>query len=399
MTKKFLPILFILALIACCIEVDISVPGFPLMAQDLAVSEAIIQLTIALNFLGFFLSSIFYGPLCESIGRRHTMVIGNAILAIGAIGCVLSPSIEWLLVSRFIQGLGASTSAVVVFVMISDMYEGRQAVRLIGVMNSLLTTLMAIAPIIGACINEVVGWRGSYGIVAAISLLSWVLLYLILPETKNVRVPFNFLHIARNYKKLLSTSSFIYSSLVPSIFYAMYLCFIACAPFLYMETYGFSMRAYATHQALIVGAFSVFSIISGYIISRIGSYRSARIGITLSGVATILFAFVSLISPMSAYLVTSTMMLLSIGNAISYPVIFTASLEVFPEMKGTASSAVMGMRSLVCSLLVAAAGYLYNGNPFTLAVTMLFAASIAVTLALLIFQVHLIPRYQPQELK
>ena len=129
------------------------------MAHYFGVSGGVIQLTIAYNALGFCLSSLFYGPLSESYGRRNVMIAGNAILVIGAIGCVFAPSIPFLLVSRFIQGIGASTSAVVTFAMIADTYKGGQAIRFIGIMNSILTILMAIAPVIGSFINEAVGWR------------------------------------------------------------------------------------------------------------------------------------------------------------------------------------------------------------------------------------------------
>ena len=42
MPKTFLP-LAILSLVACCIEMDISVPGFPDMVHYFEVSEGIIQ--------------------------------------------------------------------------------------------------------------------------------------------------------------------------------------------------------------------------------------------------------------------------------------------------------------------------------------------------------------------
>jgi DHA1 family bicyclomycin/chloramphenicol resistance-like MFS transporter len=54
-------------------------------------------------------------------------------MLIGAIFCVVADSIELLLIARFIQGFGASTSAVVVFAMIADVYETEKAAKLIGV--------------------------------------------------------------------------------------------------------------------------------------------------------------------------------------------------------------------------------------------------------------------------
>ena len=109
MPRRFLPLL-ILSLIACCIEVDISVPGFPDMGRHFNVEDGIIQMTIAYNFLGFCLGAAIYGPLSDAYGRRPIMIWGNAILLLGAIGCVIAPSIPFLLATRLIQGIGASAS-------------------------------------------------------------------------------------------------------------------------------------------------------------------------------------------------------------------------------------------------------------------------------------------------
>ncbi|BEP31356.1 MAG: hypothetical protein WBIAU1_08340 [Wolbachia endosymbiont of Drosophila biauraria] len=114
------------------------------------------------------------------------MIIGNTLLLIGAVGCVFAPSIFWLLISRFVQGIGVSTS-VVVFAIVADSYKGDEAVKFIGIMNSVLTVVMSIAPVLGSFINEIVGWRGNYATVAILCLISWVLLLLALSETKKNR--------------------------------------------------------------------------------------------------------------------------------------------------------------------------------------------------------------------
>ena len=132
MTKN-LPYIFVISLITCCIEVDISVPSFPDISDYFNISDGLTQMTIAVNFLGFCLSSVIYGPLSDSYGRRSVMLVGNAIMLIGAIFCVFANTIELLLLSRFIQGFGASTSAVVVFAMIADVYETDKAAKLIGI--------------------------------------------------------------------------------------------------------------------------------------------------------------------------------------------------------------------------------------------------------------------------
>ncbi len=62
---------------------------------------------------------------------------------------------------------------------------------------------MAIAPVLGSFINEIVGWRGNYATVAILCLISWVLLLLALPETKKNRDIFS---LKKNDERLQKTT-------------------------------------------------------------------------------------------------------------------------------------------------------------------------------------------------
>ncbi|MGL9681924.1 MAG: MFS transporter [Wolbachia sp.] len=83
------------------------------------------------------------------------MIIGNTLLLADAVGCVLYHQFPWLLIFRFIQGIGVSTS-VVVFAIVSDSYKGDKAVKFIGVMNSVLTVVITAATVLSSFINEIV---------------------------------------------------------------------------------------------------------------------------------------------------------------------------------------------------------------------------------------------------
>ena len=347
-------------------------PSFPDMGNYFNVGDGTIQMTIAYNFLGFCLGAAVYGPLSDAYGHRPIMVWGNAILLIGAMGCVISPSIPFLFCARFIQGCGASASAVVIFAMIADAYPAKdKAAQLVGSMNAVLTILMAAAPIAGGFINEAVGWRGNYSIVALICLISWVCLVFFLPETRNTFESLRFNKIKKDYQQLLSNRLFISASLVPSLSYAGYLAFITQASFLYIETYELSLMSYVLHQCIIVLVFSITSLFSGSLIQKLGARSCIIKGVSLSGLSALGMVLVGLLAPKSSYLMTFFMSLVGLGGAISYPVIFARSLEIYPDIKGTASSMIMSMRSFLCFAFVALTSYLYNGNPLRIAVIVL----------------------------
>jgi DHA1 family bicyclomycin/chloramphenicol resistance-like MFS transporter len=375
---KSLPFLLILSLIACCIEVDISVPSFPDISDHFAISDGLTQMTIAVNFFGFFLSGIFYGPLSECYGRRSIMIVGNTLLLIGAAGCVFAPSIEFLLFSRLIQGIGASASAVIVFAMIADVYTGTTAAKLVGKMNSILTIFMSIAPIAGGFINEMVGWRGNYFVVALVSSLALLLLYLYLPETKKDPEKLSIKKAIGDYMTLMTDKSFLYASIVPSVGYAGYMSFIACGSFLYMETYGLPIMQYALHQGAIVVSFSIVSMYSGALSQKIGRKNSIIYGIIISLIGGIMMIIVGFTTENAPYLTTISMILFSSGAAVYYPVVFTRSMEIFPELKGSSSSVIMGMRMILLSAFITFTSCIYNGKLLPVALIVFLAAILVI---------------------
>lgn len=385
----FLPFLLMFALLNSCIELEISAPSFVDIQHYFDVSATTVGLTITYNLLGFCIAALCYGPLSECHGRRRIMCIGNGVLAIGAIGCVIAPSMTWLIIARFIQGLGAATSAVVVSAIIADVYKPQKAAHLYGTMNAVFTTLMALSPLIGGLINSAIGWRGNYGIVALICLLSWILLCLALPETKPNKAHLHLKTIFHHYQKLFSNPLFLSAATVPSLLYGGYLAFVALAPFLYMQAFELTLFTYITHQAIVIAAFAISSAFSGKITLRLGNHKTLGIALFLSVLGSIL-----MLCAHTAPMLTATMSLFCIGSALLYPIIFAYSMEIFPQIKGTASSAIMGLRYLLCSSITGLASYYYHGSPATMHY-LLLALTAMITILTISIRNKLLTQHQP----
>jgi DHA1 family bicyclomycin/chloramphenicol resistance-like MFS transporter len=89
------------------------------------------------------------------------------------------------------------------------------------------------------------------------------------------------------------------------------------------------------------------------------------------------------------------MSLVGLGSAISYPVIFAESLEIFPEIKGTASSMIMSMRSFVCFGFVALTGYLYNGDPLRISLIVLSAITLGLFFTTILLRSKISIQHRP----
>ena len=314
---NLLPYLLMLSLINSCIELEISVPSFPSIMTYFNVSQSIVGLTITMNLIGFCIAAIIYGPLSDSYGRRKIMLLGNSILVIGSTLCVLAPTMQILLLARLIQGLGAATSAVVVCAIIADSYKTQQASRLYAIMNAVFTSLMAAAPVLGGLINAAIGWRGNYGLVAGICIISWILLLIFLPETLKKKKQINLKGILQDYKILITSPKFIIAATVPSLLYGCYMAFVAISPFIYMQTMGLDMLIYTINTSFIVACFALASFFSSQITDLLGVRKTLIFALVMQLIGTILMCFAR--KPIH---LTSSMSIFSIGFALIYPIIF-----------------------------------------------------------------------------
>ena len=176
---------------------------------------------------------------------------------------------------------------------------------------------------------------------------------------------------------LMTDKSFLYASIVPSITFSGYMSFIACAPFLYMETYNLSIIYYAINQGIIIGIFSIFSMYSGRISGFLGEKNCVTYGTVLFFIAGIFSLVTGFVFPNSPFFTTCFMIMFAIGAAITYPIIFTKSLEIFPEIKGIAASAIMGLRALLVAGFVAFTSYIYDGTLLKVALGIVISSGIA----------------------
>jgi DHA1 family bicyclomycin/chloramphenicol resistance-like MFS transporter len=384
--SKYFPYLLIFSAVSAAIEIELSLPSFPDIARAFSVSEELVEGTISLNFLGFCLSALFYGPLSDRFGRRPILLMGTILFLIGSLSCALASSIEMILVSRFIQGLGAAGSFVVVFTMISDAYQEKEATHWIGLLNAILTATMALSPILGGYLNVYFGWSSCYSFVAGLTMIQLVLLFFYLPETRKGQ-KIHLKEVIKDYKQLLSSFRFLQSSFIPTLVCGGYMAFVSVIPFLYRDELGMPLSQFSWHQTAIISSFSLVSYYAHRIANYFGEMRSVLAGSLLSAFSTATLLVLSTIEKIpSVFLITPLMCLFAASCAVPFAVVFAASLSMIPGKNGPASSLLMSMRTFLCALTVQFAGNMYNGTLFSTAAIVAFCCLVSLLLGISFYQ-------------
>lgn len=110
MDKKFLPLIISTAVASFMVNLDTYIinVSIPAIAGDLNVSKADISWVVMSYNLMVVSLLLICGKLADRIGLKKLFVSGFVIFTVSSLFCALSQNLSQLIVSRIIQGLGAS---------------------------------------------------------------------------------------------------------------------------------------------------------------------------------------------------------------------------------------------------------------------------------------------------
>lgn len=115
------------------------------LTVELRSATSTAQLTVTACLLGLALGQLIAGPLSDWFGRRRPLLAGVVAYVVTSALCALSPTIETLILARFVQGLAGAVGIVIAQAAGRDLYSGTRLVRYYGQ----LTVLAGLAAIIG----------------------------------------------------------------------------------------------------------------------------------------------------------------------------------------------------------------------------------------------------------
>ncbi len=376
----WIPVILLVILMSCWIELDLYAPSFPQMMHFFSTTEQVMQLTLSLNFLGFFVASLLCGPLADAFGRRIVVLLGSVVFVFGSAICLFAPSIAWMLAGRLIQGIGVSAPVTVCMAIIADIYQGERQIRLLSRMNSTITVTMALAPVVGVYLTDNFGWQANFMTIFGLAVLGLALVLLFVPEThdKSLRTSFNAKSLVSGYLTLLKSKEFMVATLGLCFSITPYFVLIGILPLLFIEQLHVSIHEYALYQGSIVGLYSVLSLGIPFILARFDRYRVVVLStcFAISGLGLALLA--SALLPDHPMMITSFMWIYVIGIVVPPTMMFAGAMDMFPALRASASSLIQALRMLSMALGTALAGTFYDGRFLPVAMVMVLFMVLAI---------------------
>ncbi|KAJ2127413.1 hypothetical protein IW136_006393, partial [Coemansia sp. RSA 678] len=100
-----------------------------------------------------------YGKGSDIVGRKFSIICASALLLIGSVISALSQSMNLLIASRAIQGLGSAGIYTMVNVVIADLFTERERARFMGISSFIWGIATAGGIILGGVLVQLSTWR------------------------------------------------------------------------------------------------------------------------------------------------------------------------------------------------------------------------------------------------
>jgi MFS family permease len=299
-------------------------PALPQIAEHFGIQPEDTGLILLSFTLPGIIFSAIWGILSDRIGRKITLVISLAIFAIGSILSALNKSFNFLLVMRFIQGLGASALFSLNAIIIGDLFTGEERAIAMGYNASVISISFAIFPFLGGILSE-----HQWNLPFLLPSFSLILVFLVARFFK-VTAEDNRETFSIYFKKIIRSmrNKYIIGILIGTLlfFAVQYGVFINYFSFLTKKSFGYSSS--------VTGSLIAISLlISAFISSYTGKLKHVKGFKILYVLSFFVFASSFILMPFSLSPVALLIgiALFGIGQGINMPLTSLLITEFSPE--------------------------------------------------------------------
>lgn len=348
---------------------DAMLPALPRIAAELVpddVNRA--QLVVSVFIMGTGLGQLVAGPISDSFGRKPIIVAGTALYLAGCIAAILSPTLEWLLAARLVQGLGVSAPRTVALALVRDIYVGRRMARVMSLSMMFFVLVPAVSPWIGQHVMALTGWRGIFAafMVFAAVAVGW----LVLRQPETLPVPRRRAITAASYRAatgdVFSSRVVVTYALVLSLGFAVIFTYLVNAQQVFADVFG--LRAefprYFAVIALLSGfaGFANASLVMRFGMRPIVTIVYGALALVSASLATAVFGGL-LAAPetlLPVFMVWSVAVFLSAGLCIGN--LNALALEPMGHIAGFASAIVGASATVLSALYAIPVGLAFDGS-------------------------------------
>lgn len=381
------PFLLILVIVVTEMASDLYAPGLPSLQHYFSTSESMVQATLSFNLLGVALSGPIYGVISDFFGRRRVMLWGLFVFCLGSCGSALSSTMSSLFLWRFIQGFGSGVSYVVGLAIIKDRYKGEKCGAALSQITLVTAFSPAIAPVMGAYVLDWFGWQANFWLIASLSCIVFMSLFVYLPETLHPfrKNRFSWVRLRARYYRAFTHPHFMGNSLISASISSAIWALFAAAPFILIEQEKISVLSFSYYGMVGVLSYAAGAFMNHWFFPLCGVRHLLAWGLGLCGVGAMVFLGIALMKTSLLVGIYVGTIILDFGSALVFSAAVTEALDPLPQQSGMAASILGAIDVGLSSLVIFILGFCNDQSLLSTAVVVFICCSLACGLYLWLY--------------
>jgi DHA1 family bicyclomycin/chloramphenicol resistance-like MFS transporter len=260
------------------LALSIIAPSLPGIGESFSVTPESVQRVLTVYLLMLGLGQLIFGPVSDRFGRRLTLLVGLGLYLLGSVLASFAPNLEFLVLARLIQGLGASAAMVLPRVIINDTHQPRAAAASLAAVTAAMQITPMLSFPLGGLLFEFFGWRGSMVVTAVLGVVTIVSVLTLLQETNNARQQsLRLVSVAVDYLSLTKNKQFLLFAVIAAAPPAIFFAFLNFFPFAF-KNLGYSASEFGYFIMLLPTTFVVGNLISRKLTPTLGITKMVQMG-------------------------------------------------------------------------------------------------------------------------
>lgn len=364
-------------------SIDSMLPALPEIAAELSPDAPnAAQLILSSFLVGLGIGTFVTGPISDAFGRKPVVYAGCAVYVVGAALAYSGQSLEMVLAARVMQGLGMSGPRVVTMAIIRDLFAGRQMAKIVSFVMIVFTLVPAVAPLLGALVIDIAGWRGIFVSFLIFCSVLVVWLFLRLDETlpRNERRPFSGAAIFSAIREMFSIPMVTLSVILQTLCFGVLFSGLTTVQQIYDITFD-RAESFPMWFAIVAVFAGSASFINAMLVVRLGM----RLIVSAMLLAQLFFSGVMIVltympppDPVYFYLFVFWQFSLFFMAGLTIGNLNALALEPIGHIAGTAASVMSGIATVGAMLFAVPIGLTFDGTPRTTAIGIFLLVVVAV---------------------
>ncbi len=344
------------------LAMNVFLPSLPSMAAYFQTDYAVMQLSVSLYLLVNAVLQVFIGAISDRFGRRPVMLAALIGFILATIGTMLATSAVVFLVFRMLQAV-VVTTIVLSRASIRDIMGEAEAASRIGYVTMGMAIVPMVAPAIGGVLDEVFGWRGSFGLMLLAGIAVLGLSWRDMGETKHdLGLPGQ--GMFTGVPELMRARRFWGYCATATLASGAFFAYLGGVPFVGTVVFGMSPSQLGLFFGAPALGYAAGNFLAGRYAARLGVNRMILLGCLTGFGGMVLLLLLYLAGLLSVGVFFGCFIFTGLGNGMLLPSATSGMMSVRPHLAGTASGiggAIMigggaGLSALAGVLLTAETG-------------------------------------------